>query len=225
MALEFEGFGEDETFTITDIGANGRTKKAQPMNTVALDKLRDEDGFLPLGLTEVEAWENYTDDKLYEMDKLIRKWLRKTWCHRKSRGKMRTAVPLLFAYLYGRPPEPKDSQTCVMMHRILKYYCTRYTKSKSTIDYKEFTRVYWFSQYSNWNRRPYSLRLRIEEMEDGKDPFRKSWVDNRDKSKKFRRRHPGDVADDDGSGGEHGGSLPEGELPGDGEDGGGASGS
>lgn len=204
MALEFEGF-EAPISAIEDVKANGVMEEVHGFTQDDLEKMSREDKeFLPIGLTDADAWENYTDDRLYEMDKMVRSWLKKTWYHRTTKGKMKTAVPPLFTFLYGRPPGPADSRTCAMMHRLLKYYCTRYT-GKSTINNQVFSRVYHFSQYSCKTKRPYSLRLRIEEMEDGKDPFRLGPDDRRDKRKKPRRANSRNGKKQNGSGSKDGG--------------------
>lgn len=222
MALEFEGF-EAPVSTIRDMQAGGQIRETQGYTQEDIAKLTLRDDFLPLGLTEVEAWENYTNDKLYELDKMIRMWLKKTWYHRQKDGKMRTAVPILFTYLFGRPPEPKDSQTCILMHKILYYYCTRYTK-RSTIKRQRFSRVYWFSKYSCKDRRPYSIRLRLEELNEGKDPFRAGPTERRDKSKKPRSAVFGNGKKQNGKRRENGGHDSEGGVSERSEDGGPTSG-
>lgn len=217
MALSFEGF-EAPISAIPDMKANGHVDEVRGYTQEDIAKLTLKDDFLPLGLTEVEAWENYTNDKLYELDKMIRQWLKKTWYHRQKDGKMRTAVPILFTYLFGRPPEQKDSQTCAMMHKLLKYYCTRYT-GKSTIKYQEFSRVYWFSKYSCKDRRPYSIRLRLEELDEGKDPFRVGPTERLDKSKKPRRAVFKNGKKQNGKRGKNGGHDSQGGVPDRSEDG------
>lgn len=208
MALKFEGF-ESPISAIPDMQKNGRVTEVQGYTEEDIAKLTLRDDFLPLGLTEVEAWENYTNDKLYELDKMIRMWLKKTWYHRQTEGKMRTAVPILFTYLFGRKPTPADSQTCRMMHTILEYYCTRYTK-RSTINRQKFSRVYWFSKYSCKVHRPYSIRLRLEQMHDGQDPFRVGPTERRDKSKKPRSAVFGNGKKQNGKRSKNGGHGSEG---------------
>ena len=70
MALEFQGF-EAPISVIPDMKANSVMSEVKGYTQEDIAKLTRKDDFLPLGLTEVEAWENYTDDRLYEMDKMI----------------------------------------------------------------------------------------------------------------------------------------------------------
>ena len=78
MALEFEGF-EAPISAIEDVKANGVREEVHGFTQDDLEKMSREDKeFLPIGLTDADAWENYTDDRLYEMDKMVRSWLKKT---------------------------------------------------------------------------------------------------------------------------------------------------
>lgn len=117
---------------------------------------------IPIELTDVELWANYTNDDLYEMDKKVREFLKKTRYKREAGNGYRTSCSMVFAWIYGRMPEPEDGAACRLLHVLLKYYCTSYT-GKTTIQGKPVNRVYNFSKYATNSRRPYSLRLRLEE--------------------------------------------------------------
>lgn len=134
---------------------------------------RDDMLEVPIELTDLDLWANYTNDDLYIMDKKIREFFRKTRYRREKKGGYRTTASVVFAWIYGRAPEASDGAACRMLHELLKYYCTSY-KGPTTYKGKKVNRVYEFSRYATKYRRPYSLRLRLEEVKDGKDPFRGS---------------------------------------------------
>ena len=136
-----------------------------------LDRLRYDDALeVPIELTDLDVWGNYMNDDMYEMDVKVRELLRKTRYKRQTKGGYRTTVPAVFAWIYGRQPGPPDGAACRLLHQLLKYYCTSYT-GKTTFNGKPVNRVYRFSKFSGTNKRPYSLRLRMEEADDG-DIFR-----------------------------------------------------
>ena len=128
-----------------------------------IDRLRFDDALdVPWQITDLDLWANYTDDDLYNLDKKLRQYFMKHRWQRERKGGQKTALPLVFAWMFGRKPEPSDSQVCVKLHKLLKYYSTRYT-GRNVVNGKQFTRVYYFSPYATKNKRPYSLRLRLEE--------------------------------------------------------------
>ncbi len=128
-----------------------------------VDQLRfDEELSVPWELTDAEVWANYTNDKLYVIDKKLREYFKRMRWTRERKGGMKTAVPLVFVQLFGRKATPADSGTCQILHRLMRYYCTRYTGT-TTIGGKRFAHAYFFSKYSTAHKRPYSLRLRLED--------------------------------------------------------------
>lgn len=152
-----------------------------------IDKLRfDESIDVPVELTDAELWANYVNNDLYEMDKKVREFLKKTRWKRQTKGKYRTTASLVFAWIFGRQPEAGDGSVCRMLHELLRYYCSSYTGT-TTFMGKRVTCVYEFSQYAFNHRRPYSLKLRLEENY-GKDPWRKSCVDDSKKRRRGRRK-------------------------------------
>lgn len=137
-----------------------------------VERLRfDSDLDIPHQLTDVDLWLNYCNDDLYYLDKAVRELIKKTRWTRQTRGKMKTAVPLVFLQIAGRPAEAKDSRTCMMLHRILRYYCTSYT-GISKINGVRFSKVYHFSKYACRSKRALSLRLRLEESNGDDSSFR-----------------------------------------------------
>lgn len=149
--IELEGFDEVVKAELADT----------PDQSI-IDRLRFDDALdIPWQITDLDLWKNYTDDDLYELDRKLRQYFEKNRRQRERKKGLKTAVPLVFAWIFGRRPEAKDSQVCVKLHRLMKYYCTRYTGC-SMINGVRFTRVYYFSTYSTRHKRPYSLRLRLE---------------------------------------------------------------
>lgn len=168
------------------LAAVGGGKEPDRENVV--DRFRRDDMLdIPIELTDADLWANYTNDDLYVMDRKVREFLKKTRYKRQKKNGYRTTASLVFAWIYGRKPEPSDSSVCRMLHEVLKYYCTSYT-GPTTYQGKKVQRVYEFSKYSTDKKRPYSLRLRLELMEDGKDPFRASGHGDREKRRRGRRR-------------------------------------
>ena len=197
MPLDFRGF--DGMLQENRSGCN------LDMDQSLVDRLRNDESMdIPWQLTDFDLWSNYVDDDLYELDKKVREYIRKCRYQRESKGGQRTAVPLVFAWIFGRKPTSKDSQVCVKLHMLLKYYCTRYT-GKNAIKGRKFNRVYYFSRYAGMHKRPYSLRLRLEEQAS-----ERSFVEYGDldaKGPKPRRGDRGDVHDEDGGRGEDRGGV------------------
>ena len=153
-----------------------------------VDRLRFDDALnVPIELTDADLWANYINEDLYEMDKKIREFLKKTRYTRQKKGIYRTTASLVFSGIFGRQPTPEDSPVCRMVNEILKYYCTSYT-GQTTFHGKPVTRVYRFSRFSANSKRPYSLRLRLEEAKgNGGSVFRKGPGSDVDKRTHGRR--------------------------------------
>ena len=155
------------------MSAIGGDKLKEPDGDI-IQRFRDDDALdVPIELTDLDLWENYTNDNLYIMDKKIREFLKKTSWKRQNKGGYRTTASVVFAWVFGRQPEPPDGYVFRIIHELLKYYCTSYT-GRTTFKGKPVQRVYRFSKYACTNKRPYSLRLRLEEAKDGNQAvFRK----------------------------------------------------
>jgi len=126
---------------------------------------------VPIELTDLDVWSNYMNDDLYEMDVKVREFLKRTRYQRQAKGGYKTTSSVVFAWIYGRQPEPRDGSVCRLLNELLKYYCTSYT-GRTTFQGKVVNRVYRFSKYGTNSKRPYSLRLRIEEANGNGDVFR-----------------------------------------------------
>lgn len=159
-------------------------------------RIRDDDALdVPIELTDLDLWSNYMNDDLYEMDVKVREFLKQTRYKREAKGGYRTTSSVVFAWIYGRQPEPRDGSVCRLLHELLKYYCTSYT-GRTTFKGKPVNRVYRFSKFSGNTKRPYSLRLRMEEAKGG-DVFREGPNSKVDKRTHGRRadRHDGERED------------------------------
>lgn len=131
-----------------------------------IERLRFDDALeIPFELTDADIWANYTNENLYVMDKRLREFFKAQRYRMENKGGLRTAVPLVFAHIFGRKAEPSDSQACRLLHRLMEYYSTSWT-GESTIGGKRFPRVYKFSRYATQHKRPYSIRLRLEEANE-----------------------------------------------------------
>lgn len=173
MTIDLVGFNE-----LSNVDSN-------PDQTI-VDELRFDDALeIPYQMTDIDLWVNYTDDDLYYLDKKVREFLKSTQGSREARGGSKTAASLVFAWIFGRKPTPHDSQVCVTLNRLLKYYCTKYT-GRSVIKGQKFSRVYHFSRYAAKCRRPMSLRLRLEENNSA--AALKPYGDNKDKRARSRHR-------------------------------------
>lgn len=168
--------------------AVGGDKYEQPEQNI-IDRLRFDDALnVPVELTDADLWTNYINEDLYVMDKKVREFFMKTRYSREKKGGYRTTASLVFAWIYGRQPEASDGAACRMLHELLKYYCTSYTGATTYMG-KKVSRVYEFSKYATTKKRPYSLKLRLEEMEDGKNPWRRGGGSVEEKRRHGRRKH------------------------------------
>lgn len=168
--------------------AVGGDKYDQPDQNI-IDRLRFDDSFnVPIELTDADMWTNYINDDLYVMDKKVREFLKKTRYSRNKNNGYKTTASLVFAWIYGRQPRAEDGSACRMLHELLKYYCSSYTGATTYMG-KKVSRVYYFSKHACEKRRPYSLKLRLEESDDGQNPWRKSPVDDTKKRRHGRRKH------------------------------------
>lgn len=163
-----------------------------------IERLRLDDSFeVPIELTDADVWANYVNDDLYVLDKKIREFLAKTRFTREKNGGYKTTASIVFAWIFGRKPQPADGSVCRVVNKLLEYYCTSYT-GETTFQGKKVSRVYKFSRYAAKNKRPYSLRLRLEESDGKGKPFRRGPGSNKDKRDHGRRADCADGAKDNG---------------------------
>lgn len=140
-------------------------QRGDPFLDPILDRFRDDDALeVPIEMTDLDVWANYMSDEIYDLDSKVREFLKKTRYKRYVKDGYRTTVSVVFAWIYGRQPTAADGAVCRLLNTLLKYYCTSYT-GKTTFYGKPVSRVYRFSKYATNAKRPYSLRLRIEEAD------------------------------------------------------------
>jgi hypothetical protein len=136
----------------------------------AVRKRLENNDLMDYRYTDVDLWKNYTDDRLYELDRLLIKFFASTrWWRgqKKGMGEFKTAAHLVFAWIFNREPRDCDSAIMRTLHKLLTFYCTRKT-GQTLIGGKRVPHVYYFSRASMQKKRlPCSLRLRMEEY-DGK---------------------------------------------------------
>lgn len=113
-------------------------------------------------LNTQEAWDNYSDDLVYEIDKRMREWLdsmKNKWTRRGSdrRYTFSTLLDIL-----GVDITKNKLKNHNKVARIFAYYSTKIQK-QTTINGVKHKNVYTVSA-ARLKRQPYSLRLRIEQM-------------------------------------------------------------
>ena len=174
---------------LTDAISNESQRRDDDVDDV-ISRIRDNDALdVPIELTDLDLWSNYMNDDLYEMDVKVREFLKRTRYQRQSKGGYKTTSSIVFAWIYGRQPEPRDGSVCRLLNELLKYYCTSYT-GRTTFQGKAVNRVYKFSKFSGNTKRPYSLRLRIEEANGSGNVFKSgpnSSVDKRSYGRRANR--------------------------------------
>ena len=112
-------------------------------------------------------WDNYSDDKLYEVECLVRAFLQDKldndykWNH--SMKLRKYTAPMMFEILYGRKCTKEDIGLSMRLNKILGYYSTRIFKSGTTVRGKNIKnkKVYALSA-TRLKYPPYSLKLRLE---------------------------------------------------------------
>lgn len=131
-----------------------------PEHEAFVDKIYDDALEFPFQLTDIDAWKNYTDDELYAVEKKFRVYLKETRSQR-VQGKNKTALHLIFAYIYGRKPTPEDTRQNKTIKRVLEHYSTKVT-GRSEIHGKPVAHVYYLTKNTHL-KKPLSLRLQLEE--------------------------------------------------------------
>lgn len=119
-------------------------------------------------LTTPQAWANYSDTLVYECDRRMRAWLRKmkpVWKNLKDRKyRSKELVEIL-----GLGDMVNNSNDWVKISRVFKYYSTRYQKETSVNGVRK-RKVYTVSPRRLKNL-PYSLKLRMEELNGQEAPW------------------------------------------------------
>lgn len=120
-------------------------------------------------LVNQKAWDNYTDDIIYDADKRMRAWMgemcqNKEWV--KDHRKRRYQYKQLFRILYGRDYDTKkDAGATYKLKRVFSYYSSAIkTTSKNDEGQWRNKPGYVLSPKRYKDNPPYSLRLRFEEL-------------------------------------------------------------
>lgn len=124
------------------------------------------DWALPL-LTTPDHWDNYYNDAVYEADKRIRKWIktmRSTWT---KRGLDRRYTFNQLSEILGLKEVVEVRKNYNHIAKVYAYYSTKISNC-TTINGHKYKRVYTISP-SRLRRSPYSLKLRLETMEEEGD--------------------------------------------------------
>lgn len=118
-------------------------------------------------------WDNYSDDVLYECERLLRDFLETKldeshWKQQNPKYRKYT-VGMMFGVLYGREYNQTRSYDQVRARRLVKlmgYYSTRKQKEGSILGKYYRKTVYTLSLRRYKRLPPYSLRLRIPWLEE-----------------------------------------------------------
>lgn len=150
----------------------GFTSEKYEEEMAAIEELQQMEinaGGMPWQLTKMEIWASYTDELLYELEKKVREFIKRTTAGRKYHNGQTIVVSQLFQYIYGRKAEPKDSKINRKLHEIMRYYAMKRTGPTTWRGKRVDSGVYKMSP-SAGKRVPYSIRLRMEQFEEnGKD--------------------------------------------------------
>jgi len=143
------------------------------------DPLEQQGPMAPGYLEGPGKWENYTDNYIYELESLLRKWFEARidsdeWRSDKRGFYRRYTCKLMFEQLYGRLPDPKDHDDRTKIRRmpkLLAYYSSKIQKGGSIRGKNYSKTIYTLSPRLYRNRPPYNLKLRLEWLsENGKMP-------------------------------------------------------
>lgn len=117
---------------------------------------------LPL-LTTPDHWANYSDDAIYETDKRIREWIQSMRSKWSRKGMDRRYSFVMLCEILGLTKVVETRKNYKSIAKVFAYYSTRINK-QTTINGKKCKNVYTISP-KRLIRKPYSLRLRLEQME------------------------------------------------------------
>lgn len=116
-------------------------------------------------------WENYSDDKLYEVESLVRKFFEsketdEQWIKDKRGYWKRYTCGMMFEQIYGRKfSNNSNHDDQLRMRRLVKvmtYYSTKIQKEGSIRGKKVTKKIYTLSPKLYKTRPPYCLKLRLQ---------------------------------------------------------------
>ena len=138
------------------------------------DPLEQQNPLVPGYLEGPGKWENYTDNHIYELEALLRKWFEvksetEEW-KKDHRGYYRRfTCGMIFEQLYGRLASRDNSDDWTKLRRLpklLAYYSTRIQKEGSIRGKKLTKTIYTLSPKLYKQRPPYNLKLRLEWLKE-----------------------------------------------------------
>ena len=126
-------------------------------------------------IADPEAWDQYSNEALYEAEKLLRSWLVEMGQNTAFKSYKRRTFKFsqVFEILFGRKYDQKvDGRYSTMLSKLFRYYCSKTSRAyydretQKTQSKTSFT----FST-ARVKRPPYSLKLRLEWLlEQGEMP-------------------------------------------------------
>ena len=190
-------------FTTTDDGSWSFSFEDKPdiPDLPAHDPLEILGPFEPGYLSGAGKWENYSDPVLYEIESLLRKWLEtklndSNWNAKGTKGVMyrKHTTGMVYECLYGKPYNAKDKDCLVRVRKLpklLAYYSIRIQREGSIRGKKTTKKIYHLSLGRFKKLPPYSLKLRIEWLqEQGKLPTAQNMRLPKDDLKPGQARNP-----------------------------------
>jgi hypothetical protein len=136
----------------------------------AKPKLPDGPNMATSYLEGAGKWENYSDPVVYECDSLMRQFLESKTSDPKwntTSTKWRRFTPgMMFEVLYGRKYEQADYPKILKLLKIMGYYSSRIQKSGVIRGKKTNKNVYCLSLKRYKKMPPYSLKLRLEWLQE-----------------------------------------------------------
>lgn len=114
-------------------------------------------------LSSQEAWDNYSDDLVYETDKRIREWLESMKNKWSKKGSDRRFTFSSLIEILGIDVRVKAEKNYQKISRVFAYYSTKIQK-QTTINGIKHKNVYTVSA-ARLKRPPYSLKLRMEQFD------------------------------------------------------------
>lgn len=145
-------------------------------------------------LGDAERWKQYTNERVYEADCLVRQWIAEMSTNvkwRTSAKLRRYTMAMVFEQLYGRPYDhSRDAKMQAVLPKVLAYYSTKVQKSAS-INGKFTSKTVYTISPGRLKKPPYSLRLRVEWLaERGEVPGPHNMCLPKDKLKPGHARNP-----------------------------------
>lgn len=138
------------------------------------DPLEQQGPTTPGYLEGAGKWENYSDNVIYELEALLRKWFEEKvnseqWKNDKRGYYRRFTCGMMYEQLYGHPADmdSKDDRTKLRrLPKLLAYYSTKIQKEGSIRGKKLTKTIYTLSPRLYKTRPPYNLKLRLEWLAD-----------------------------------------------------------